>query len=178
MWRRPNRFSRRPGLDKGLLIKLSVFNQPPYGDIAQSLQSTFARAGIELQILPALASEVYSKIRERSEEAAWLYWVPDYFDANSTAGAFALNREDGTKTLAWRAGWHIPQLSRETEAAVEEQDPAARERLYLAIQTAVQRSSPFVIALQARADVVMRAGVQGYRQGLDADMVYYDRVSK
>jgi peptide/nickel transport system substrate-binding protein len=166
------------GLDQGLRIKLSVFNQPPYGDIAQSLQSTFAQAGITLEILPALASEVYSKVRDRSVEAAWLYWVPDYFDANSTASAFALNREDGTRTLAWRAGWRIPQLSRETEAAVAEQDPAARERQYLAIQTAVQQSSPFVIALQARAEVVARAGVHGYAQGLDADMVYYDKVGK
>jgi peptide/nickel transport system substrate-binding protein len=42
----------------------------------------------------------------------------------------------------------------------------------------VQASSPFVIALQARATVVMRAAVHGYRQGLDAEMVYYDRVAK
>ena len=166
------------GLDHGLRIKLSVFNQPPYGDIAQSLQSTFAQGGIDLQILPALAGEVYAQVRARTEEAVWLYWGPDYFDANSTAGAFASNPEDGTKTLAWRAGWHIPQLSRETAAAVQDQDPAARQRRYLAIQAAVQTSSPFVIALQAHAQVVMRAAVRGYRQGLDADMVYYDRVSK
>jgi peptide/nickel transport system substrate-binding protein len=166
------------GLGKGLRITLDVINQPPYGDIAQSLQSSFAEAGIHLEILPGLASEVYSKIRARSAEAAWLYWIPDYFDANSTAGAFALNRDDGTKTLAWRAGWNIPALSTQTQAAAMEQDPAARTRRYLAIQAEVQRNSPFVIALQARSELVMRANVQGYRQGLDADMVYYDRVSK
>jgi peptide/nickel transport system substrate-binding protein len=166
------------GLGSGVHVKLSVFNQPPFGDIAQSLQSTFAQAGIALEILPALAGEVYSKVRARSEEAAWLYWVPDYFDAHSTAGAFASNPEDGTKTLAWRAGWHIPELSHETAAAVEEQDPEARRRRYLAIQAEVQRSSPYVIALQARADVVVRTNVKGFRQGLDADMVYYDGVSK
>jgi peptide/nickel transport system substrate-binding protein len=166
------------GLDQGLHIKLYVFNQPPFGDIAQSLQATFGQAGINLDILPALASEVYSKVRARSEEAVWLYWIPDYFDANSTAGAFALNREDGTKTLAWRAGWHIPKLNELTQAAVEEQDPAARNQQYRAIQAEVQQSSPFVIALQARTELVVRANVRGYRQGLDADMVYYDRVSK
>ncbi len=166
------------GLDTGVRIALSVFNQPPYGEIAQSLQSTFAQAGIQLEIRPALAGEVYSQVRDRREEAVWLYWVPDYFDAHSTAGAFARNPEDGTKTLAWRAGWQIPALSRETTAAVRELDPSARERDYLAIQTAVQASSPFVIALQARATVVMRAAVHGYRQGLDAEMVYYDRVAK
>ena len=166
------------GLDKGVHIKLDIFNQPPYGDIAQSLQATFGEAGIRLDILPALATEVYSKVRARTEEAAWLYWVPDYFDANSTASAFALNREDGTKTLAWRAGWSIPALSDQTRAAVEELDSAARRDRYRAIQLEVQRQSPFVIALQARAELVVRANVKGYRQGLDADMVFYDRVSK
>jgi peptide/nickel transport system substrate-binding protein len=87
-------------------------------------------------------------------------------------------REDGTKTLAWRAGWRIPELSNETAAAVAEQDAAVRQGRYLAIQTAVQTSSPFVIALQARTDVVVRKGVHGYAQGLDADMAYYDRVAK
>jgi peptide/nickel transport system substrate-binding protein len=166
------------GLDRGLRITLAVINQPPYGDIAQSLQATFARAGIELQIEPALAGEVYAKVRARSEQAAWLYWAPDYFDANSTASAFASNPEDGTMTLAWRAGWRIPALTRDTRAAVVQLDPAARARAYLALQAAVQASSPFVIALQARAAVVARATVHGYRQGLDADMAYYDQVSK
>ncbi len=166
------------GLDRGLHIKLSIFNQPPYGDIAQSLQSTFAQAGIDLEILPALAGEIYSQVRARSEEAAWLYWVPDYFDAHSTAGAFASNLEDGTRTLAWRAGWRIPELTRDTAAAVEDQNPKTRIPRYEAIQASVQKSSPFVIALQARANVAVRAGVRGLRQGLDADMVYYDRVSK
>jgi peptide/nickel transport system substrate-binding protein len=159
-------------------IRLSVFNQPPFGDIAQSLQATFAQAGISLDILPAEASEVYSQVRSRSEEAVWLYWIPDYFDANSTAGAFAFDPADGTKTLAWRAGWHIPGLSALTRAAALESDPQTRISIYRNIQTEVQRSSPYVIALQARTGIVVRSGVQGYFQGVDADMAYYDRVSK
>jgi peptide/nickel transport system substrate-binding protein len=159
-------------------IELDVFNQPPYGDIAQSLQASFAQAGIRLGIHPALTGEVYSRLRARAEEAAWLYWIPDYYDAHSTAGAFASNREDGTKTLAWRAGWAIPKLSAETQAAVEERDPSVRVQRYLDIQAEVQKSSPFVIALQAHSELIVRDTVKGYRQGLDADMVYYDRVSK
>jgi len=168
----------KAGIAPGVTIKLDVFNQPPFNEIAQSLQSTFAQAGIRLQILPGVASEVYGKTRTRTEEAVWLYWVPDYNDAHSTAGAFALNREDGTQSIAWRAGWHIPALSALTVAAVEEQDPAARIRDYEVIQTAVQRDSPFVIALQERAELVMRRNVRGYRQGLTAEMVYYDRVTR
>jgi peptide/nickel transport system substrate-binding protein len=31
---------------------------------------------------------------------------------------------------------------------------------------------------QAKTEVVLRDNVKGYQQGLNADMVYYDRVSK
>ena len=168
----------RAGLADGVRLRLSIFNQPPYGDIAQSLQATFAQAGISLDILPAEASDVYSQVRSRSEDAVWLYWIPDYFDANSTAGAFAFDPEDGTKTLAWRAGWHIPGLSALTRAAALEPDPEARISIYRKIQAEVQRSSPYVIALQARTGIVVRSDVKGYFQGVDADMAYYDRVSK
>jgi len=166
------------GLGGGITIKLDVFNQPPFIDIAQSMQATFAQGGINLQLLPEEAAEVYARIRTREEEAAWLYWVPDYFDANSMAAAFASNEADGAHTVAWRAGWEIPELSAQTKAAVEARDPDTRNRLYLAIQQVVQASSPFVFAFQERAELVMRDRVQGYSQGLDADMVYYDRVTK
>jgi peptide/nickel transport system substrate-binding protein len=166
------------GLGAGVTIKLDVFNQPPFIDIAQSLQATFAQGGITLQLLPAEAAEVYARMRSRQEEAAWLYWIPDYFDANSTASAFASNGADGAHTVAWRAGWDIPALSAQTRAAVEARDPDTRNRLYLAIQQAVQANSPFVFAFQERAELVMRDRVQGYVQGLDADMAYYDRVTK
>ncbi len=166
----------KAGIAPGTEIKLDVFNQPPYNEIAQSLQSTFAQGGINLQILPGVASEVYGKTRGRTEEAVWLFWVPDYYDAHSTASAFALNREDGTQSVAWRAGWQIPTLSNRTLAAVEEENPAARARDYQVIQAEVQHNSPFIIALQERAVLVMRHDVKGYRQGLTADMVYYDRV--
>jgi peptide/nickel transport system substrate-binding protein len=168
----------KAGIAPGTTIKLDVFNQPPFNEIAQSLQSTFTQGGIRLQILSAVASEVYGKTRSRTEEAVWLYWIPDYYEAHSTASAFALNREDGTQSIAWRAGWHIPKLGALTVAAVEEQDTAARIHRYEVIQAEVQRDSPFVIALQERTELVMRGNVTGYRQGLTAEMVYYDRVTK
>lgn len=175
---RARRILARAGLAAGVRIRLSVFNQPPYADIAQSLQATFAQGGIALDIVPAEASEVYSQVRARSEEAVWLYWIPDYFDAHSTAGAFAFNPEDGTKTLAWRAGWQIPGLNALTRAAALEPDPGTRLSKYREIQAQVQRSSPYVIALQARTGIAVRSEVNGYFQGVDADMAYYDRVSK
>jgi peptide/nickel transport system substrate-binding protein len=166
------------GLDHGLTITLDVFNLAPFTDIAQSLQASFAAAGIRLEIQPALTGEVYTRVRSHSVQAVWLYWIPDYFDAHSSASAFALNLNDGSTSIAERAGWRIPQLSHLTLAAVREQDTGRRSDLYRQIQLEVQRSSPYVIALQERSQLVMRANVRGYRQGLNADMVYYDQVTK
>jgi peptide/nickel transport system substrate-binding protein len=169
---------RAAGLDHGLTITLDVFNQPPFTDIAQSLQATFSAAGIRLEIQPALTGEVYTRVRSHSVQAVWLYWIPDYFDAHSSASAFALNLGDGTTSVAGRAGWRIPQLSALTQEAVKEPDPSRRLDLYRRIQTQVQHDSPYVIALQERSQLVMRSNIRGYRQGLNADMVYYDRVTK
>lgn len=163
---------------KDVSITLSVFNQPPFTDIAQSLQSTFAQAGIKLVVQPSITSEVYSKIRSRTYEAAILFWIPDYFDAHSNASAFAVNRDDGSKTVAWRAGWSISKLSDKTDAAVAAKDPAARAKLYGEIQREVQSSSPFVFAFQSTDQVVLRSNVKGYVQGINADQVYYASVTK
>jgi peptide/nickel transport system substrate-binding protein len=164
------------GLDHGLTLTLDVFNQAPFTEIAQSLQATFAAGGIRLEIQPHLTGEVYTRVRTHRVQAVWLYWIPDYFDAHSTASAFALN--DGSTSVAARAGWQIPELSAQTLAAVQESDSSRRLELYRQIQMEVQRSSPYVIALQERSEVVMRSNVRGYRQGLNADMVYYDQVTK
>jgi peptide/nickel transport system substrate-binding protein len=163
---------------KNVTIKLDVFNQSPFTEIAQSLQSSFARGGIQLQIQPAVGSQIYAKVRARTQQAVLLYWIPDYFDAHSNASAFAINRNDGTKTLAWRTGWNIPALSNQTDAAVQETNPAKRVKLYQKIQREVQRNSPFVVAFQAREQLVLRSNVKGYAQGLNADMVYFNKVVK
>ena len=169
---------RAAGLDHGLAMTLDVFNQAPYTEIAQSLQATFAAAGIRLEIQPHLTGEVYTRLRTHRFQAVWLYWVPDYFDAHSSASAFALNLNDGSNSVGARAGWRVPELNALTLEAVREPDVDRRLELYSQIQTQVQRSSPYVIALQERSELVMRANVRGYRQGLNADMVYYDQVTK
>lgn len=120
---------------------------------------------------------MYSRVRAKQHQAAIRLWIPDYFDAHSNASAFAYN--DGkTSTVAGLNGWQIPQLSKQTLAAVAEADPAKRTALYTAMQQELQRSSPYVFIDQAKTEVVLRENVKGYQQGLNADMVYYDRVSK
>ncbi|RMN16896.1 hypothetical protein ALQ63_00259 [Serratia plymuthica] len=181
-----NPFSFDPAKAKAILAKagitnatltLDVENKPPFITIAQALQASFAQGGVKLDLLPAAGSQVYSRVRAKQHQAAIRLWIPDYFDAHSNASAFAYN--DGkTSTVAGLNGWQIPQLSKQTLAAVAEADPAKRTALYTAMQQELQRSSPYVFIDQAKTEVVLRENVKGYQQGLNADMVYYDRVSK
>ncbi|WP_214473209.1 ABC transporter substrate-binding protein [Mesorhizobium sp. dw_380] len=159
-------------------VEFPVFNDQPFLSIAQSLQSTFAKAGIDLDIQPGVASDIYAKGRSGNYQVTLRYWIPDYFDPHSNASAFAINKDNSANTVAKQAGWVIPKLTDETLAAVKEQDPAKRATLYQDLQREVQKSSPYVFILQGSDQVVLRDNLKGYKQGLNADQVYYDRVEK
>lgn len=163
---------------KDVSFKLAVSNQPPYLDIAQALQASFAKGGIKVELIPGLSTEVSTNVKAHKYEATLNAWGADYFDPNTNASAFAYNPEDGSKTLAWRSNWHIPELSKQTLAATAESDPAKRIALYQAMQRDVMKNSPYVIGLQARNLIAVRDNLKGYVQGINPDMVYYSQVSK
>ncbi|NDL64947.1 ABC transporter substrate-binding protein [Acerihabitans arboris] len=181
-----NPFTFDPARAKAILAKagisnaaltLDVENKSPFITIAQSLQASFAQGGVKLELLPAAGSQVYARVRARQHQAAIRLWIPDYFDAHSNASAFAYN--DGkSSTVAGLNGWQIPGLNQRTLAAVAQADPAKRRDLYRDMQQELLRNSPYVFIDQAKTQVALRDNVKGYQQGLNADMVYYDRVSK
>ena len=181
-----NPFKFDPAKAKAILAKagikdahftLDVENKPPFITIAQSMQASFAQGGVKIDLLPAAGSQVYARVRARQHQAAIRLWIPDYFDAHSNASAFAWN--DGkSSTVAGLNGWQIPQLNKETQAAVAEADPAKRLDLYKKMQEELQRSSPYVFVDQGKTQIVVRDNVKGYQQGLNADMVWYDNVTK
>ncbi|RWX74972.1 ABC transporter substrate-binding protein [Neorhizobium lilium] len=166
------------GIKTPLKLEFPVFKDQPFLSVAQSLQSTFAKAGIELDIQPGVASDIYARGRSGKYQITLRYWIPDYFDPHSNASAFAINKDNSANTVAKQAGWVIPELTTETLAAVKEQDPAKRVADYEKIQKQIQDESPFVFLYQGADQVVLGKNVKGYVQGLNADQVYYDGVSK
>lgn len=181
-----NPFTFDPEKAKAILAKagitnarftLDVENKVPYITVVQSIQASFAQAGVQVDLLPAAGSQVYSRVRAKQHQAAIRFWIPDYFDAHSNASAFAYN--DGqSNTVAWLNGWKIPELSQQTLSALNEADKVKRQSLYTEMQKELQRSSPYVFIDQGKNQIVMRDNVNGYAQGLNADMVYYDKVTK
>lgn len=159
-------------------FKLAVSNQPPYLDIAQALQASFKRAGIDVELIPGVSSQVSTNVKSHKYQATLTAWGPDYFDPNTNASAFAYNPENGSKTLAWRANWKTPELNKLTLAARDETDSKKRTEIYQELQRKVRQSSPFVVGLQNKKLVAIRDNVQGYVQGITPEMVFYKDVSK
>ncbi|WP_241608509.1 hypothetical protein [Rosenbergiella australiborealis] len=85
---------------------------------------------------------------------------------------------NGPKTLAWRVGWSIPQLSQLTKQAAATSDATKRRELYREIQTTVMQDSPFVVALQGAQQVGLRDNVKGAQQSLGVSMLYFDQITK
>ncbi|WP_313118807.1 ABC transporter substrate-binding protein, partial [Pantoea septica] len=166
------------GIAPGTHIALTVVNQPPYIDVAQALQASFAKADVNLDIQPVAESELWSKMRGRDFQSIFIYWGADYIDPNTNASAFAYNVPGGSKTLAWRVGWDIPALSAETRKAAGESDAAQRRALYTHLQTEVQQSSPFVTILQGAQQVAVRKNLSNVKQGIGVSMLLLDEVQK
>ncbi|PSS64872.1 ABC transporter substrate-binding protein [Ensifer sp. NM-2] len=171
------------GIQTPIKVTLDVINSTPFTDMAQSLQASFAEAGINFDIIPGTGSQVITKYRARTHEAMLLYWGPDFMDPHSNAKAFAYNEDNADdkyqSTTTWRNGWAVPaELNEATKAALKEADPAKRSALYVDLQRKVQETSPIVVMFQAATQVAMKDKVEGYVNGATSDFVFYRLVKK
>ena len=171
------------GVKTPISVTLDVINSAPFTDMAQSLQASFADAGINLEILPGTGAQVITKYRERTHQAMLLYWGPDFMDPPSNAKAFAYNANNAddayAATTTRRNAWAVPDdMNAETMAALSEADADKRLAMYQDLQKKVQETSPIVIMFQAAYQVAMDSGITGYVNGATSDFVYYRLVEK
>lgn len=171
------------GIETPVTVTLDVINAAPFTDMAQSLQASFADAGINFEILPGTGAQVITKYRDRTHQAMLLYWGPDFMDPHSNAKAFAYNSDNSddnyAATTTWRNAWAVPDaMNKKTMAALTETNPETRLDMYLELQKEVQESSPIVIMFQAAYQVAMDTDVTGYVNGATSDFVYYRLVEK
>ncbi|MGK9231878.1 ABC transporter substrate-binding protein [Inquilinus limosus] len=153
------------GYPDGFKITIDVSDGSPYLEMAQSIQATFAKAGVEVQIIASDDKQTTSKVRARKHQLAIGRWGPDYQDPHTNAQNFAINVDNGDnppmKTTAWRNAWDIPELTRETEAAVLETDTAKRQAMYEDLQRKVRETGPYAFMFQQVEVVAARKDVQG-----------------
>ncbi len=172
----------KAGLPNGFKITMDVRNTFPTADIAQIIQATWAKAGIQLEIIPGDNKQTLTKYRARQHDIYIGRWAPDYLDPHSNAQGFAWNPDNSdnssNKLLAWRNAWDIPQYTQMTEAALAEKDPAKRKAIYEDMQRQFMKVSPFVIMFQDVAVLAERKNLKGFEYGPNFDVIYYRNMTK
>ncbi|MEK6348534.1 MAG: ABC transporter substrate-binding protein [Burkholderia sp.] len=172
----------KAGLPNGFDVTMDMPNDYPYVEIAQALQANFAQAGIRVKLLPGDAKQAIGKYRARQHDIFIGEWSPDYMDPNSNARGFAWNPDNSdnspSRMLAWRNAWAIPELTKQTDAALAEPSPAKRAALYRKLQQEVLDRSPFVIMFEKVVQVATRPGVTGPEIGPINDLTSYRTLKK
>ncbi|KAB2700447.1 ABC transporter substrate-binding protein [Ochrobactrum sp. Kaboul] len=165
----------KAGLKDGFKVTLDVRNTQPGVGIAENIQQTMRKAGIDVEILQGDGKLTTTKVRARKHQLALGIWGPDYWDPHTNAVTFTNNPNNGEdvsmRTNAWQAHWEIPELTAETMAAAEERDTAKREAMYHDLQKKFQETSPFAILYQQIETAVTGANVHGFNMVADANYV-------
>jgi peptide/nickel transport system substrate-binding protein len=172
----------KAGVPNGFSVTMDVRNDYPYTEIAQAVQANFAQAGVKVQLIPGDNKQTLAKYRARQHDIYIGEWSADYIDPHSNAQGFAWNPDNSDKSsykmLAWRNSWDIPQLTKDTDAALAEPTAAQRAQRYQAMQKAMLARSPFVIMFEKVAQVATRPGVSGLEVGPINDLVSYRNLKK
>ncbi len=173
---------KQAGYPDGFSITMDVRNTSPSMDMAQAIQGSAAAAGVKINLLPADGKQVVTKYRARNHDMLLYQWGADYQDPHTNADTFAANPDNAdnakAKPLTWRNAWDIPDLTKKTEAAVQERDTAKRAAMYEELQRTVLDESPFVIMFQQTEVIAERSNVSGLVWGPSFDANYYWKVSK
>ena len=167
----------------GFKVSIDTLNESPFQEIAQSVQQSLSKVGIESEITLSEGKTLWPKYRARKHELIVARWSPDYVDPHSNADSFAHNpdnREEAKLTgkLAWRTAWEDAEITALTEKAARELDLGQREKLYHELQKQVQERSPFSIMFQRSEQVALRDNVKGFVSGSNFDLVFYRNVTK
>jgi peptide/nickel transport system substrate-binding protein len=170
------------GVD-GLELTIGVREAQERLEIAQSLQNTFAQAGITVNLEVGTGKQILGKYRARELDIYLGAWGPDYPDPQTNAGTFAYNPDNSdeanaTGLLAWRNGWDTAGLTEKTAAAVVEGDTEKRAKLYEGIQAEFRETSPFAVMFQKVEQAGIAENVEGLNLGGAITAVAYWDVTK
>lgn len=171
------------GYPDGFSLDLDAPNFAPFVNMAQSVQSTFAEAGVKVNIVSSEMAPMLTKYRARQHQALMVYWGPDYMDPHTNADGFVTNIDNtdaatGGKPLAWRNSWQDEALVKATADAAQEADEAKRKDDYIELQKKVLDAGPYIIMFQSISQRADRANVKGFVQGSSADVTYYNLATK
>lgn len=172
----------KAGYADGFDIVMDHYSAQPYPDLAQAIQANLGAIGIRVQLQAAENRQVLTKMRARQHQVALSAWGTDYFDANSNAEVFCINKDNSddakSKPFAWRSHYKNDDFAAKAEAARDEKDPAKRIELYEALQREFMENSPFIFLFQTQKNAVCSTKVTGFRLGVLSEGNSYSETIK
>lgn len=137
----------------GFKVKLIIGTVFPSREIAQHFQQNAKQVGIDVEIEQMASGQLFSKMRARDFELAYLGWSPGYPDSNANAMRHVYNPDNRAEAkqgmfLSWRAAYHDESMNKAVLAARLETDPAKRVASYHDIQRRFMAEGPFFYIFQ------------------------------
>lgn len=172
------------GYPEGFKTTIRVLTEPPFVNIASSLQATLAQAGIQASLITGTGNQIYGAMRDRSfdilvgrggggaerhphSSLRTLVYNPD-------------NRDEArlSNFQGWRTSFYSPELNQLIETAEVEPDKARQRAQYQQIQEKLDEQVGAIMPVSQMTDTVMvYHDVQDY-QGHTAATTRYKDVYK
>jgi len=172
----------KAGLANGFKVTIDMRTIQPVQGITEAFQQTAKQAGIDIEIIPGDGKQTLTKYRARTHDMYIGQWGADYWDPHSNADTFTRNPDNAddakAKPLAWRNAWAIPELTKQSDAAVLERDAGKRKKMYEDLQAEFRKTSPFVMLYQQTEVAAYRTNVDGLKLGPTFDTNYMFNASK
>ena len=169
------------GYPNGFKTTIRVLTEPPFINIASSLQATLAQAGIQATIVTGTGNQIYGAMRERSfdilvgrggggaerhphSSLRTLVYNPD-------------NRDEAklSNVQGWRTSFYSPELNSLIEQAEVEPDKARQLAQYQQIQNTLDTQVGAILPVSQMTDtVVLYHDVQNYQAHSAATTRYKD----
>jgi peptide/nickel transport system substrate-binding protein len=171
----------RAGHANGFTVRLMHGTAFPAPEIAQHFQANAAKVGIRVEIEQMASGQLFSRMRDRNFELAFLAWSPGYPDANANAMRHVFNPDNRaearqTMFLSWRASFDRPWFNDMVLRARMERDPEQRKLMYHEIQERFMREGPFMYNFQQVRQLAMRNEVREFKH--HAFKVWYTTARK
>jgi peptide/nickel transport system substrate-binding protein len=172
----------KAGLPNGFKVTIDMRTIQPVQGITEAFQQTAKQAGIDIEIIPGDGKQTLTKYRARTHDMYIGQWGADYWDPHSNADTFTRNPDNAddakAKPLAWRNAWAIPELTKQSDAAVLERDAGKRKKMYEDLQAEFRKTSPFIMLYQQTEVAAFRTNVDGLKLGPTFDSNYMFNASK
>lgn len=150
------------GYPNGFETTLRVLSDQPFLNLATSVQSTLAQAGIRAKIISGTGNQVYGAMRDRKFDilvGRGGSGVDPHPHSSLHSVMYNPDNSDEAKLTnfqGWRTSFYDAQLNEMIDQALLEKDPARQKQRYAEIQDRYEALYPAIIPVSQMVDSVVQ----------------------